>query len=609
MDPHHGQLSDISAAPIPNLVHLFHQLTRSVSEAEKNLSTDPNRQALLAKLDAQKRLILRIREMVIARTAGAGTSFSGDDTANTQQAVDLTWWLGTEQQQQPRTRLSMLAARNISVPSPAMQASTSSSLPSTSSAVATTSGAPSQQSPQMTHSPPSQQPPIRINKLPVLPEDRFKDLFVKFSRSAGIRISERDFTIEGRLVNPWLLHRAVISRGGFVPVTTNDEWPIIGCAVGFPSVHPGDASQPPQCTPVIAQRLQQLYNGSLRLFDQVYVHSIIRLRRSLGLTPLPSQLPPRPQPQLAQRTLLAAISQSSPVANELIHMLLRFAHTSRAELEARRVPQNIIAFVEGRRDFLQREAQAGLASRPAPQLMAIHQLRQLQRQSQVSNNGIGQQLVRLSTAQSIDASGVPSTSTSTSLNGEALGQGRGVLSNPIGSGMNRRASAGLVPIWQPTREEIAFAQRWIEEQKAAAFSQLDGVSGYSVPESDIPEYRQSLDRLDMVLAHIERYIHIAHATLKRDDIVRRLYTMVASTRVQLEEMDKPNPRYILELHTILGMIQEAINTDNGLKTVLHLATPRPSIASSSGLAAPQAPQPSPTLDSPASPSPMEVDET
>jgi hypothetical protein len=170
------------------------------------------------------------RSFVFRSHLCAGFSDDDDHAANAQRAaVGLTWWLGTERQQQPRTRLDMSAgqlAQRISVPSPAMpphsdvtqmppspQASTSGSLPSTSAAVATTSGAPSQQSPQMTHS-----PPIRTNKLPVLPEDRFKVMFVSFSRSAGIRISECDFIIEGRLVNPWLLHRAVFSRGGFVPV-------------------------------------------------------------------------------------------------------------------------------------------------------------------------------------------------------------------------------------------------------------------------------------------------------------------------------------------------------------------------------------------------------
>jgi hypothetical protein len=68
-------------------------------------------------------------------------------------------------------------------------------------------------------------------------------------------------------------------------------------------------------------------------------------------------------------------------------------------------------------------------------------------------------------------------------------------------------------------------------------AELDGVSGYSVSESDIPEYRQSLDRLDMVLAHIERYIHIAYATLKRDAFVRRMYTMVG---LKIGWMDGPD---------------------------------------------------------------------
>jgi hypothetical protein len=43
---------------------------------------------------------------------------------------------------------------------------------------------------------------------------------------------------------------------------------------------------------------------------------------------------------------------------------------------------------------------------------------------------------------------------------------------------------------------------------------------------------------------------------------------MASVRAQLEELEKPDPRYVLELHTIRGMIQEADNMDKGLKTVL-----------------------------------------
>ena len=76
--------------------------------------------------------------------------------------------------------------------------------------------APLQQSSQITH-PPTQQP-IQPNKPPVLSEDRFKSNFMQFTRSKGIRLTERDLTIDGRHINLWALHRAVFSRNGFESV-------------------------------------------------------------------------------------------------------------------------------------------------------------------------------------------------------------------------------------------------------------------------------------------------------------------------------------------------------------------------------------------------------
>jgi hypothetical protein len=40
---------------------------------------------------------------------------------------------------------------------------------------------------------------------------------------------------------------------------------------------------------------------------------------------------------------------------------------------------------------------------------------------------------------------------------------------------------------------------------------------------------------------------------------------MVSTRAQLEELKTLNPRYVLELHTIRGMIQEADYMDKELK--------------------------------------------
>jgi hypothetical protein len=48
-----------------------------------------------------------------------------------------------------------------------------------------------------------------------------------------------------------------------------------------------------------------------------------------------------------------------------------------------------------------------------------------------------------------------------------------------------------------------------------------------VVESGIGEYTRNLERLDVVLANIEKYIHIAFATLRKEDVVRRMFTMVS----------------------------------------------------------------------------------
>jgi hypothetical protein len=49
----------------------------------------------------------------------------------------------------------------------------------------------------------------------------------------------------------------------------------------------------------------------------------------------------------------------------------------------------------------------------------------------------------------------------------------------------------------------------------------------SIPESDIEEYRRNLERLDQVLANIEKYIHFAFAALKKGEVVERLFKMVS----------------------------------------------------------------------------------
>ncbi|KAI0293836.1 hypothetical protein BC826DRAFT_1014493 [Russula brevipes] len=226
------------------------------------------------------------------------------------------------------------------------------------------------------------------------------------------------------------------------------------------------------------------------------------------------------------------------------------------------------------------------------QLPPGHPLQQVQVQRQALAQGQGKPnslqpaplfnaggpLARPSTSQSM---GTQMTGPSSS--GGLQSQG-GAMVNSSTPGSVLTQPMGTMQMRRPTQEEVAIAKRWVDEQKRLAFSRdFDGVAGYpTIPESDIQEYHRSLERLDQVLASMEKYIHL-------QDVVQRMFTMMASAKVQLEELKKPNPRYVLELHTIRGMIQEADNMDKSLK---------------SSCGAPSVPQPPPQPPSAATPTPQ-----
>ncbi|KAF8485835.1 hypothetical protein DFH94DRAFT_622620 [Russula ochroleuca] len=347
------------------------------------------------------------------------------------------------------------------------------------------------------------QQPIQLNKLPCLQEDRFKSNFVQFTRSKGIRLNKRDLVIDGQAINLWALHKAVFSRDGFESVSAHDEWPVIGVALGFPSIPGGDAGRPSRSRPVIAHGLQQLYNDVLRHFDQLYISSIRRVIARLRSQASGAQ-PPQPQAQPHQPTILP-----------------RFSHTSGAELEAHHVPQNVITFVARNREHLQRAAQdqngfsAGLTftknapldnrtqvnHASAPQTMARpqqfipnhQQPQRVQRQGLVQAsgnpntlapgrlfNGVGP-LVPPSTAvtaQSIRASSIPSMGaqmTSSNSSGGVRNQGGKVAVSTNPAAMNGVTSGSIqssnvMQIRHLTQEDIITAKRLVNEKKRMAFS-------------------------------------------------------------------------------------------------------------------------------------------
>jgi hypothetical protein len=238
-----------------------------------------------------------------------------------------------------------------------------------------------------------------------------------------------------------------------------------------------------------------------------------------------SAQPPQLQPQPHQLTkadyqvLLASIPQDSSVMTlEAVSILPRFSHTSGADLEAHRVPSNIVAFVEQHRDQLQRAAQdqnglrTGLTSKDLPldnrapinQAAAFqghvppqlilnpnHTQLQLSRQGLTQapskpntlqptqmNNSVGL-LAWPPTAQSMGASGMSSMGTQITSAGSSGGAQNlsGSMSTPLTQGGMDGApsstltqSAGAVPIRRPTAEEVTSARRWVDEQKRLAFN-------------------------------------------------------------------------------------------------------------------------------------------
>ncbi len=117
------------------------------------------------------------------------------------------------------------------------------------------------------------------------------------------------------------------------------------------------------------------------------------------------------------------------------------------------------------------------------------------------------------------------------------------------SNLTLTQSAGAVPIRRPTAEEVTSAKRWVKEQRRTAFNRSSynntpiqfhlsnlshsPTSGFErfacspIPDNEIPEYIRNLERLDMVLGNIESYIHVAFAALRKEDVVRRMFTMVS----------------------------------------------------------------------------------
>ncbi|KAH9952434.1 hypothetical protein BC827DRAFT_1387632 [Russula dissimulans] len=77
-------------------------------------------------------------------------------------------------------------------------------------------------------------------------------------------------------------------------------------------------------------------------------------------------------------------------------------------------------------------------------------------------------------------------------------------------------------------EEFFAPKRWVDEQKRKAFSCYCDLAGYpTIPECDVQDFHRNLVHLDQILANIEKYIHFSFAALRKEVVVRRMFSMVS----------------------------------------------------------------------------------
>ena len=148
-------------------------------------------------------------------------------------------------------------------------------------------------------------------------------------------------------------------------MTGNDEWPVVGAALGFPTLLSDSMGNPNGrqllgCSPSVALRLQELYQATLCHFDQAYVSST--QARSLQTSgQAPPQPPQQQQAELLQptgadlETLLPDILPSS-LHSDVTRLQPQFSGTPGPELGIECAPQHVVASVEQNGDHLQRSA-------------------------------------------------------------------------------------------------------------------------------------------------------------------------------------------------------------------------------------------------------------
>ncbi|KAH9930150.1 uncharacterized protein B0H18DRAFT_1209636 [Fomitopsis serialis] len=210
-------------------------------------------------------------------------------------------------------------------------------------------------------------PKARPFAFPTMTPEVFSKAFPTFCLRNGIAVDQNVLQFEGRPIDLHALHTEVLGNGGSGRVSQYDLWPAIGAKLGFVQF-PGSDTEPAKSGPGVAQHLQNVYHRYLSQFDNMFVSSVMKLKRPVdvgnggqpgsgtsgsGHTPVPTTN--TMSNNTPGNNVMGAPGLTIPPGFDpkLINELVTYARRPAEELRRQGVPEHVVNIVEQNRPILE----------------------------------------------------------------------------------------------------------------------------------------------------------------------------------------------------------------------------------------------------------------
>ncbi|CAK5268789.1 unnamed protein product [Mycena citricolor] len=369
-------------------------------------------------------------------------------------------------------------------------------------------------------------------RIPPLERSRFEQVYKNFCTQRNIVHNPRMLMIEARQLDLYELHSHVMQEGGLQAIVQKELWSTIGGRMGFVQF-PGTDQEPPKSGPMVAQQLFHIYKEYLASFDNVYISTVMESRRKAEAV------------NATQRIVPGAAGNAGPqlpiqhVNQQQMQMIMSYAHLSAAELRRRNIPENMIMFVENHRATLARNA--------AEQGNFRHQLAGPREQTGMNP-------------------GFPPSGAMMSGNVNRPFPGP---HGPMAELMNGPGGL-LASITRPSRETVQAAINTITKlkQEFSPERMMQNVPPIEIPPEQRADYNTLLEQLHRASTDLDQKLPMLCATLKREEIIRRLVIIVQTAYQQRAMISSGSTRYLVTLDSLRLMLAQVQQMNENFSVIL-----------------------------------------